>query len=195
MSISIVDYGVPNGTHNVYDVTFYSDTIHTLVTNSPSMVDSWISEIEYVHRRRLNRLIVGFDVEWRPNFNRNIQNPIATLQLCVGRRCLIFQLLHSATIPYSLTGFLGNPNHTFVGVGIQSDVEKLREDYWLNVATIVDVRVLAAEKLGVSDLMKAGLRTLAMQVLNKDVPKPKRVTLSRWDHLWLNLEQVMVGKI
>ncbi|KAJ7976537.1 Werner Syndrome-like exonuclease [Quillaja saponaria] len=192
MTISIVDYGLPDDTHNVYDVIFYSDTIHTLLTNSPSIVDSWLSEID---RSGSNRLIVGLDVEWRPSFNRHIQNPVATLQLCVSHRCLIFQLIHAPKIPQSLIDFLGNTNYTFVGVGIEPDVEKLLEDYGLSVATVVDVRVLAADKLGLRELRNAGLKALAMQVLGKEIEKPKRVTMSRWDNPWLNSQQVQYACI
>ncbi|PHU06168.1 hypothetical protein BC332_26990 [Capsicum chinense] len=89
----------------------------TTVTSDADKVTAWINEIEYVHRRRLNRLIVGLDIEWRPNSGSNQQNPVATLQLCVGRRCLIFQLLYCQYIPYALTEFLSNPRYAFAGVG------------------------------------------------------------------------------
>ncbi|KAI7979844.1 hypothetical protein LOK49_Contig235G00006 [Camellia lanceoleosa] len=90
---SIVDYQLPNGIHNV---TFFTDQIHTLVTRSPFFVDSWISEITAIHHPLLHRLIIGLDIEWRPN-NRFYDNHAATtLQLYVGRRCLIFQLIYSS---------------------------------------------------------------------------------------------------
>ncbi|XP_057489516.1 3'-5' exonuclease-like [Actinidia eriantha] len=189
MSLSIEDYELPYDTHNLYDVNFFSDKIHTLVTHTPSYVDGWISEIEAIHRRRLRSLIVGLDVEWRPN-NRHHDNPVATLQLCVGRRCLIFQLIYAPFIPQSLAQFLTNPLYTFVGVGVDSDVEKLTDDYGLSVATTVDLRSLAAAEYGVRELRNAGLKILAMQVLGKEVVKPRWITMSRWDNEYLSASQV-----
>ncbi|CAL5330548.1 unnamed protein product [Camellia sinensis] len=186
-NIGIVDHQLPEDTHNLYDVTLFTDRIKTLVTRSPFLVDSWISEITAIHRRRLHRLIVGLDIEWRPN-DRYSDNPAATLQLCVGRRCLIFQLLYSPEIPQSLIDFLNNPIYTFVGVGINSDVEKLIEDYGLSVATTVDLRTLAAD-CGMTELRNAGLKTMAREVLGKVIEKPQRITRSRWDNEWLYPEQ------
>jgi len=188
-TISIFDHELPDDTHNRYDVSFYSDQIHTLVTQTPSMVDAWLSEI-YQIQRSLRRLIVGLDVEWRPNFRENFENPVATLQLCVDSRCLIFQIMHAPFIPTSLVDFLGEASFTFVGVGIESDAEKLLEDYGLRVANAVDLSRLAAEELGVRELRNAGLKTLVMEVLGKEVQKPKRITMSRWDNQWLTHAQV-----
>ncbi|MFS7949622.1 putative DNA helicase [Helianthus anomalus] len=185
-TITIFDHELPDYTHNLYDVTFFHHTISTIVTDTPSFVDTWISDTH-----RLNHSpIVGLDVEWRPNQSRNIENPVATLQLCNGHRCLIFQILHAPSVPQSLKNFLRNPNYTFTGVGIESDVEKLVEDYNLGVEKMVDVRTLAAEAYGVRELKNAGIKSLTERVLGKEVSKPKGVTLSRWDNQWLTPAQV-----
>ncbi|OAY44569.1 Werner Syndrome-like exonuclease [Manihot esculenta] len=188
MTVSIIDYQLTNDTHNLYDITFFTDQIHTLVTNTPSLVDQWITETQQLLHQ--NPTIVGLDVEWRPNFNRHIENPIATLQLCIDHKCLIFQLIYSPTIPQSLVEFLLSENFLFVGVGIGSDVEKLVEDYGLSVRNTVDLRNLAAEKLGMRELKNAGLKNLVKEVLGKEINKPKRVTMSRWDNPWLTPDQV-----
>ncbi|TKY65909.1 Werner syndrome ATP-dependent helicase-like [Spatholobus suberectus] len=180
--------------HTFYDVTFHSDTIHTLLTSNPSFVDSWLSDIRRRHRRRRN-LIVGLDIEWRPNCRRNENNPVATLQLCVGRRCLVFQILHAPFIPRSLASFLGDTKHTFVGVGIQGDVQKLLEDCSLRVAYFVELCSLAVEKLRDRAMKTAGLKTLGLRVLGLEVEKPKRISRSKWDDLALTPEQVQYASI
>ncbi|PWA83665.1 ribonuclease H-like domain-containing protein [Artemisia annua] len=93
MTITIHDH---SDTHRYYDVTFFDKTINTLVTDTPSSVDRWISKIKHIHRYCLDNLVVGLDVEWRPNTNRYVQNPVAILQLCVGRNCLIYQIMDLA---------------------------------------------------------------------------------------------------
>ncbi|KAF8413031.1 hypothetical protein HHK36_001005 [Tetracentron sinense] len=190
MTIGITDLECPSETHQLYEVTFFSDRIQTLLTHTPALVDSWIANIRHVHRHRINHLIVGLDVEWRPSFSRNIENPVAILQLCVGRSCLIFQLLYASSIPPSLVDFLNNPNFTFVGVGIEADVEKLLEDYGLQVSRRLDLRGLASTVLNMRELRNAGLKGLAKEVLDKDVEKPRRVTMSRWDAEFLTYAQV-----
>ncbi|KAG8367793.1 hypothetical protein BUALT_Bualt16G0109700 [Buddleja alternifolia] len=191
MAIDIIDHMLPYDTHNTYDVIFYGQSVLTTVTQDPTIAAQWISEVEAIHRRRLTSLIVGLDAEWRPSFNRHIVNPVATLQLCVGHRCLIFQLIHSPSIPPSLVNFLSNPNYTFVGIGIEPDLEKLQEDYELGFSTrFVDLRSLAADRYGRRELKQAGVKRLSMEVLEKELEKPKRVTMSRWDNQWLTPAQV-----
>ncbi|XP_062087979.1 3'-5' exonuclease-like [Humulus lupulus] len=191
MQINIVDHELSSDTHNLYDVQIgLQTTVRTLVTTSPSMVDSWIEDIERIHNRRLRRLIVGLDVEWRPSFNRYIENPVAIIQLCVGHRCLIFQLLHAESIPSSLAEFLGNSDYSFVGVGVGADVEKLLLDYQLSVRNPVELGDLAARKHDDRSLKNAGLKRLAMFVLGMEIDKPKRITMSRWDNRYLNSSQV-----
>ncbi|KAI3680339.1 hypothetical protein L2E82_50442 [Cichorium intybus] len=193
--MNIVDHGPHDGTHNLYDVNFFQDTILTMVTSTPSFVDSWISDIERLHRHNLHSLIVSLDIEWRPNYSRDCKNPVATLQLCVGCNCLIFQILHSPIIPWSLCNFLRNPYYTFAGVGIDEDVKKLQEDYYLLVARAVDVRALAAMKYRVKELKNAGLKELTRRVFRKEMSKPKAVTMSCWDDQKLTPTQVQYACI
>nr|XP_043616960.1 Werner Syndrome-like exonuclease [Erigeron canadensis] len=193
MTITIYDHELPDYTHNLYDVTFFQTTIYTLVTNTPSFVDTWISDTQ--QQQQNHPRIIGLDVEWRPNQARNSDNPVAVLQLCVNNRCLIFQILHSPDVPTSLKNFLKNPNYTFVGVGIENDVEKLIEDYNLGVEKMVDVRTVAADFYGMKELKNAGIKDLAMRVLGKEVNKPKGVTMSRWDNEWLVPSQVQYACI
>ncbi|KAL6997684.1 exodeoxyribonuclease I [Sarracenia purpurea var. burkii] len=197
MITTITDYHIPDGTHDLYDVNFYdvnffNPRIQTLVTHTPAFVASWISEIERIHSRRLHRLIVGLDVKRCPYYSRHRDNPIGTLQLCVGRRCLIFQLIYAPFIPSSLLDFLGNPMYTFVGVGIDRDADKLAEDYGLWVGTTVDLGSLAAQEYGVRPLRDMGLKELARHVLGKEIEKPWNIRLSWWDNERLNPAQVVI---
>ncbi|CAH1445562.1 unnamed protein product [Lactuca virosa] len=187
-SMSIFDHKVPDDDHDYYDVTFFEDTILTLVTAKPSYVDFWINDIERIHRRRLHSLVVGLFIEWRPNRRNNV-NPVATLQLCVGHRCLIFQIIHSPTTPL-LRDFLLNPSYTFVGAGIEDDVKKLKDGYNLDVGRTMDLRALVTEKYNRPDLGNVGLKGLTRIVLGKELIKQKIVSKSRWDNRRLSPAQV-----
>ncbi|KAI3508290.1 hypothetical protein L1887_23296 [Cichorium endivia] len=193
--MSILNHQVPDDTHDFYSVTFFEDTIRTLVTATPSCVDTWISDLERTYRHRLYSLIVGLDVEWHPNRDRDYENPVATLQLCVGRHCLIFQFLFTPTMPQSLRKFLLNPSYTFTGVGIGKDVEKLKENWSLKVVNTADIGVLAAEEYGMKNLRNAGLKELTKRVLRKELIKPAEVTMSDWDDERLTPVQVQYACI
>ncbi|XP_047180382.1 Werner Syndrome-like exonuclease [Vigna umbellata] len=189
---TVVDYNIRNNTYNLYDVTFEAHNIHTLVTHHPSQVDRWLSN----NAGRRQGLMVGLDVEWRPNTQPNTQNPVATLQLCVGHACLVFQIIHSPFFSHSLDSFLQDPNVTFFGVGIRADAEKLLRDYGLYVANVYDLRSLAEAKLrGYPHLRQAGLKTLCLHVLGVDVEKPQSITRSFWDNTRLTAEQVQYASI
>ncbi|CAK8541831.1 unnamed protein product [Lathyrus sativus] len=174
-------------TNNKYDVVFHSQVIHTTVTHTPSVVKDWLSNLPRNNHNR--RYLVGLDVEWLPNRQPSMDNPVAVLQLCVDRECLVFQIIHAPSIPESLVAFLEDQENTFLGVGIGEDVEKLLRDYSLRVANFVELCTLAVEKLG--DHMKcAGLKTLALHVLGKGMEKPRRITMSKWNDFNLSPQQV-----
>ncbi|KAK7395987.1 hypothetical protein VNO78_16645 [Psophocarpus tetragonolobus] len=174
-----------NGTDiaRLYEISVGDYSIRTLVTASPSRAGSWLGAYT---RDRQDRE-VGLDVEWRPNTEPNMQNPVATLQLCVDHRCLVFQILHAPSIPRALTSFLANPNNIFVGVGIQDYVHKLLRDHNLRVANFSDMGPLARDIL---HLRKPGLTNVAKEVLDLDYKKPHHITMSPWDSPFLTDEQL-----
>ncbi|XP_020271852.1 Werner Syndrome-like exonuclease [Asparagus officinalis] len=166
---------------------------YTLVCNYfHSLNDgSEISSVLSFHAHRLDSLIVGLNVEWRPSYSR-YKNPVATLQLCVGTRCLLFQLIHSDSIPSQLSSFLSDHRFKFVGVGVDEDVEKLVGDCGMSVANPVDLRAVAAEVYGRREMhmQQMGIVKLADEVLGMEVRKPKKITMSRWDQEYLTLDQI-----
>lgn len=116
-------------THREYNVKFHQNVeVETMLTHDPSMVDSWITTTLTKNETRLHRLIVGLDVEWTPNFVKGCHHSVALFQLCVGRRCLVYQIHLSEGIPTKLRRFLENRDYTFVGAGIKQDADKLERD-------------------------------------------------------------------
>jgi ribonuclease D len=147
-----------------------------------------------MYRWVYHKLIVGLDVEWRPSYSP-VQNPTALLQLCVGRRCLIFQLLHADYIPDDLEDFLADPGFRFVGVGVQGDANRLDNDHRLRVANTVDLRGLAADGMQMRRLRQAGLKGIASAVMGVNIEKPRNVTMGQWDAYELSEEQIQYACI
>ncbi|MCI34765.1 3-5 exonuclease/nucleic acid binding protein, partial [Trifolium medium] len=103
---SIVDRKRFN-THDVYTVNLHGNEIKVTVTAVASVVRKWLHSALFFRRRyiRQNRLIVGLGVQWSPGAGI-LDPPADTLQLCIGRRCLIFQLAHATYVPKNLQNFL-----------------------------------------------------------------------------------------
>ncbi|KAH6779556.1 hypothetical protein C2S52_010793 [Perilla frutescens var. hirtella] len=176
-----------------YDVDFSGDVVYATVTHDPVAVSEWIHDVSSLYGHRLT---VGLDIEWRPNHSRDHHNPAATLQLCVGRCCLIYQLIHSPYFPVQLIRFLSYSNHNFVGIGVKSDLKKLQRDHRIGYnAKAVDLGRLAADAYNMKELKNAGLKTMARIVLGKEMEKPKSVTRSRWDNRRLTADQVQYACI
>ncbi|XP_055819456.1 uncharacterized protein LOC129888519 [Solanum dulcamara] len=172
-------------------IPFYRDQIEVTVTKKASEVDRWIGQTVHIHRRRLHKLLVGLDIEWRATRNPTEETPsVALLQLCVGHRCILFQLLHADYIPNSLFAFLGNPSFSFLGVGVHDDGVKLYTDYGLFVANPVDLNKLAMVVHEIEAYGRIGLKRMAYEVLGKVMKKPFNVTMSEWDAEELVYEQV-----
>ncbi|KAG6504965.1 Werner Syndrome-like exonuclease [Zingiber officinale] len=184
MPIEVIDAEEP-----VFTVAVDYFNVQTTVTSSGDEVEMWIDEILGIHHRRLHQLVVGLDVEWRPSYSRN-RNPVAVLQICVGMRCLVFQVLHRDYFPQNLFDFLSDHRFTFVGVGIQNDVELLVEDWGLQVANTVDLRTLTVDRMQRQDLRNAGLKKLAEEVLGLVMEKPRTVTMSNWERGMLTYAQI-----
>lgn len=182
-------------------VNFYVNQIQTLVTSNPSDVHQCLVQIQELHSRHLHRLIIGFDIEWRPCYPNNdpqysiFRNPIATLQLCVGLRCLIFQIIHSNHIPSSLINFLANPDFTFVGILVQDHLSRLAVDYNLFMANAVDIAIVAAENFCEPHLRLCGLKGLAREMIDLEFQKPRSVIRSEWDNVTLSFEQIHFASV
>ncbi|KAK4415778.1 hypothetical protein Salat_2685200 [Sesamum alatum] len=184
---------------NFYSVDFHGKVIEVTVAKKAAHVHQWISHIRYVNRPRHHcKLLVGLDTECCPNFSRGEDHLVAVLQLCVGQHCLIFQLLHTDSIPASLYAFLADPWHTFCGVGVQEDAKKLYDHHSLHVRNVTDLNELITRSVSANDGSEnrhMGLSKMALAILGKEMMKPEQVKLSKWDSFILDLDQVEYATI
>jgi len=199
----IVDYADFH-THRLYNVNIHGNEIKVTVTAVASVVRKWISTTLFLFRRRTylqsNHLVAGLGVQWTPNGR---YSPPDTLQLCVGHRCLIFQLAHANYIPRNLRNFLQNPNHTFVGFWNHSDRRKLEE---LSVHQLrmyrepLDLRhcVQVVDEDGDEEgLARASVPEIVEKCLGYDVEDELRGEIGRsdWNDEDLRHEQVVYASV
>ncbi|XP_031127726.1 Werner Syndrome-like exonuclease [Ipomoea triloba] len=178
----------------LHQVHFHGNNLLVTVTKRAAEVDEWVNEILHNYCHALHNLVVGLDIEWHP-CSEGEHNPAATLQLCVGERCLIFLLLHKDFIPRSLLAFLAHPRFTFVGVGVQDDADKLLQDHGLAVTNVADLRRLAEMVYRSEEYRRMGLKKMAWRILGRVMEKPREVTLSNWDSKNLTFPQIEYGCI
>jgi hypothetical protein len=98
---------------------------------------------------------------------------MAVLQLCVGRRALVFQIFHADHVPGAPRDFLASPDHRFLGVAVDGDVRRLSEDCGLAVANALELSHIAVEVLARPDPRHAGLKALTREDVARRVD-------SRW---------------
>ncbi|XP_026384169.1 Werner Syndrome-like exonuclease [Papaver somniferum] len=184
-------------THHTYKVFYYKDTIFTTVTHTASVVDQWLADLykDYDVTKLNNSIVVGLDIEWiRLRSDNSVRrNKVAVLQLCLDKRCLIFQFACCDQVPKSLKDFLGNNKFIFVGSGVDADAHKLKVDHGLMVARTEELGSLAAYKLPDSNwLHRAGLKNLVKEVLQQELPKRGYgyPLLSNWESDFLSDEQI-----
>ncbi|XP_010268098.1 PREDICTED: Werner Syndrome-like exonuclease [Nelumbo nucifera] len=190
--VNIESHYNPNPSYQrTFSVTCYHHFIKTTVTSTPSVARNWLYNTLSIHRSRRHRLVVGLGVQWRPTFTPGTPLRPSTLQLCVGSRCLVFQIIHAKSIPRALIRFLADPRTTFVGVWNYKDAELLmNSEHKLSISCLVDLRHVAAKRMGCSK--RVSMEKLASIVLGADgMKKAKWIGRSAWDSFWLSEEQVL----
>ncbi|KAK1425535.1 hypothetical protein QVD17_20888 [Tagetes erecta] len=185
---SITETITYDSTSSKYHVYYDNKTIETTVTDKATITNQWVYETLMAHANDLT-VVVGLDVEWRPHIIRSMSNKSATLQLCIDTKCLILQLFYMDEIPQSLKSFLLNPTFTFVGIEVEDDIMKLKNEYGLECSKSADIRAAAMKKWP-GRFRRPGLKDLAKDVLGLHMKKPKHVCMSNWEARVLNENQV-----
>ncbi|XP_019174200.1 PREDICTED: Werner syndrome ATP-dependent helicase homolog [Ipomoea nil] len=178
--------------YKMFNVYCYNYRFRATVTATPGVVRDWIFRMRRRHAYllRSRKLIVGLGVQWTP-----IYNPAATLQLAVGRECLIFQLAHAARAPRALRRLLEDPDITRVGVNNPMDLAKVeRSKLGLTVGEVVDLVHVARDKgICCTNLHqgKLSMEVLAENILGMaGIKKAQVVGMSDWEAKSLSEEQV-----
>ncbi|OAY85738.1 hypothetical protein ACMD2_17333 [Ananas comosus] len=96
---------------------------------------------------------------------------IALLQLCVGNRCLVYQLRHrnNRNPPDRLNDFLNDGRFCFMGVDVEMAILRLRVHHGLRVRSAVDLGDAASRRLQREDLRSAGMDQLAREVMRMGI--------------------------
>nr|XP_042903872.1 exonuclease 3'-5' domain-containing protein 2-like [Parasteatoda tepidariorum] len=137
-----------------------------------------------------NSKVIGLDCEWVNEEGK--RNPVSLLQLGNNSDCCILIRLCCLPIwfiPEKIGIILSDDSILKVGVGIYEDVNKLFEDYGLEVRGFIDLRFLAKDLKELHG-KSLGLKSLCEELLNFELNKSKRVRCSDWGASKLSSEQI-----
>ncbi len=131
--------------------------------------------------------VLGFDTETRASFERGVQHPLSLIQIATVDTCYLFQHAILGEQFTQLKALLEDETILKVGVGLRSDTQALRRQWGINVASTLDLNWALAQ-LGAEKEM--GTRQLVAALLGVRIDKPKKVTLSNWQHVPLSSAQI-----
>ncbi|WP_330148168.1 3'-5' exonuclease [Shewanella oncorhynchi] len=145
------------------------------------------SEFDAVVARLQVDQVLGFDTETRVSFERGVQHPLSLIQIATANTCYLFQHAILGEQFIQLKALLEDETILKVGVGLRSDAHALRRQWGINVASTLDLNWALAQ-LGAEKEM--GTRQLVAALLGARIDKPKKVTLSNWQHVPLSSAQI-----
>ncbi|MED6211888.1 hypothetical protein PIB30_077914 [Stylosanthes scabra] len=82
-----------------------------------------------------------------------------------------------------------NPDFKFVGVGIENDKKRLRNDFGLECKNVIDLATLAGDKCD-QTYSSRGLKFLAKELVGLDMKKSKAICISEWNSRELAKDQI-----
>jgi hypothetical protein len=118
--------------------------VQTTMTARPAITRRWVYGTLWLQHRVLcssSGLTVGLGVQWAPPFRRlpaGAEPRSGTLQLCVGNRCLIYQLrlAGGGAVLQILSRFLADARVTFAARNIEAD-HRMRRHHGLEVESML----------------------------------------------------------
>ncbi|WVZ72050.1 hypothetical protein U9M48_020568, partial [Paspalum notatum var. saurae] len=174
----------------------------TTVTARPAIARRWLHTAVWLQGRRLRSggdLTVGLGVQWKPPCRKLPSGAVprpATLQLCRGNHCLVFQVARAGAAPNILRRLLADARVLFAAYRAAYDRRLLRAHHRLDVASVMELRGAAgmggasmeemAEKLRGAKFKKNHEKLLGV----RGALKPRSVGTSDWDAERLSLDQV-----
>jgi ribonuclease D len=128
-------------------------------------------DIDKVVQKLQKEKYVGFDTESRPSFTKGITYPISLIQIATEEVAYLFRS-NGNEFPGLLWNFLGDKNILKIGIGLNGDMEKLKQFDRFYPGNFVDLSKIASEK----GIIQVGARALTARYLQKRLVKTAQRT-------------------
>ncbi|MDQ1352971.1 MAG: hypothetical protein QG657_3277 [Acidobacteriota bacterium] len=148
---------------------------NVVVVDSPEQEETVVKEL-------YNHPYVGFDTESKPAFKKGISYPISLLQLATHDTAYLFQLKKTG-FSDALAAFLANENYKKIGIGVNTDIEKLQELKRFIPRGFIDLSKIAKDK----GIIQVGARALTARYLGRRLVKTAQKT--NWAQSQLSRKQ------
>lgn len=136
-----------------------------------------------VRQIRESGLLIGFDTETRPSFQKGVTYKVALVQLSVGQVCYLFRLNKIKELPACLKELLEDPNIIKVGLSTQDDFKNLRKWGELSPHGFIELQSLV-KNYGIAEMSLAKIYALLF-----GMKLSKRQRLTNWEADQLNFKQ------
>lgn len=181
-------------------VSYNGQTIETTVTNQAHVAEQWLHNVLQNHKTTggRNKIIVGFDCKYKLHPIRCMSNNIALIQLCIGTRCLILQIMHMDHVPLSLKSFFSDKtenNVTFFGKNMNEKADKLWREYGIKCSEKIEIHDLLkiCFPLSIRPAESTSLKSVAKIVAKISPRTPKKAVSADWESRVLDEELVEVA--
>ncbi|MCF8218197.1 MAG: 3'-5' exonuclease domain-containing protein 2 [Bacteroidales bacterium] len=130
-----------------------------------------------------NETIIGIDTERKPSFKKGNINPVSLIQLATRNKVYLFRI-NFFKIPDKLISIFENPEILKIGVGLDDDLQGLKELKPFTPKGFVDLSKYFQKK----EYKQSSLKYLAATVLNVRISKGQQV--SNWERTQLTSAQI-----
>ncbi len=127
-------------------------------------------------------LLLGFDTESKPVFQKGVQQRLALIQFATANKAWLFRVFKTG-ITSHLANLLSNNEITKLGMATADDVKKINKDFKIQSLNVIDISTLSKE----CGYVENGLRNLAARVLGIRISKAQQT--SNWENEELNEAQ------
>lgn len=143
-----------------------------------------------IRQIRESRLVVGFDTETRPSFQKGLSYRMALVQLSVGNVCYLFRLNKIKEIPQCLIDLLEDSNVVKIGLSTNDDFRHFREWYpSFEPKGFIELQQLVPS-YGISE---KGLSKIYAILFGKKLSKRQRMT--NWEADQLSQKQLAYASL
>lgn len=137
-----------------------------------------------VRQIRESGMLVGFDTETRPSFQKGVTYRVALVQLSVGQVCYLFRLNKIKEMPQCLKELLEDPNVIKVGLSTPDDFKNLRKWGELEPRGFIELQQMV-KNYGIGEMSLAKIYALLF-----GLKLSKRQRLTNWEADQLNIRQL-----